>query len=129
MVLNCSPVAMRDNRRRILRGWAALFVVGLFVASWFVSGTQVARAAAAFVPVASLMFIVELTAEAGQKLSSRECWRIRRAPVSRVLSWRSVWLVLSNIIIASSAFLTLLQTRQPSSTGMSVLRLVAGVAL
>jgi hypothetical protein len=109
--------------------WAAPVVVGLFVASWFVPGTQIARAFAAFIPVASLMLIIELTAEVRQKLSRRECWRIRRAPVSEVLSWRTVWLVLLNIFIASSAFLTLFQTRHPSSNAMSLLRLAAGVAL
>lgn len=108
---------------------AAPVVVGLFVASWFVPGTQIARAIAAFIPVASLMLIIELTAEARQKLSSRECWRIRRAPISEVLSWRSVWLVLLNLFITLSAFLTLFQTRHPSSNAMSLLRLGAGVAL
>jgi hypothetical protein len=34
-----------------------------------------------------------------------------------------------NVFIASSAFLTLLQTRHPSSTAMELLRLAAGVAL
>jgi hypothetical protein len=108
---------------------AALVVVGLFVASWFAPGTRIARAIAAFVAIASLMLIVEITAETRQKLSSRERWRIRRAPIGEVLSWHSVWLVLLNVFIASSAFLTLLQTRHPSSTGMSLLRLTAGVAL
>jgi len=129
LTLNCPQIAMEDSRRRVRRMWAALVVVGLFVASWFVPGTQIARAIAAFVAVASLMLIVELTAEARQKLSSRECWRIRRAPISGVLSWRSVWLLLLNVFITSSAFLTLLHTRHPSSTGMSLLRLAAGVAL
>ena len=129
MTLNCCQIAMEDSRRRVWRMWAAPVVVGLFVASWFVPGTQIARAIAAFIPVASLMLIIELTAEARQKLSSRECWRIRRAPISEVLSWRSVWLVLLNIFIASSAFLTLFQTRHPSSNAMSLLRLGAGVAL
>ena len=129
MTLNCPQVAMEDSRRRVRRMWAALVVVGLFVASWFVPGTQIARAIAAFVAVALLMLIVELTADARQKLSGRTCWRIRRAPLSKDLSWRSVWLVLLNVFIISSAFLTLLQTRHPSSTGMSLLRLTAGVAL
>jgi hypothetical protein len=109
--------------------WAGLFVVGLFVASWFVSGTQVARAIAAFVPVAALMISVELTADTRQKLSRRECWCIRRTRMGRTLSWRNVWIVLLNVFIASSAFLTLLQTRHPNSTELSLLRLAAGVAL
>ena len=120
---------MEDNRRRVRRMRAALVVVGLFVATWFVPGTQIERAIAAFVAVASLILIVEITAEARKKLSSRECWRIRRAPINGALSWRSVWLVLLNVFITSSAFLTLLHTRHPSSTGMSLLRLTAGAAL
>jgi hypothetical protein len=109
--------------------WAALVVAVLFVASWFVSGSQVTRAVAAFVPVAALMFAVELTAEAGQKLSKRECWYLRRASLGKIWSWRRVWIVLLNAAIGSSAFLILLQTRHPSSTGMSLLRLAVGVAL
>jgi len=104
-------------------------VVGLFVASWFVPGTQVARATAAFIPVASLMLIIELTAAVRQKLSSRECWRIRRAPAGEVFSRRNVWPVLLNAIIFASAFLMLFQTRHPSSKAMSLLRLGAGAAL
>ena len=52
VMLNCSQVAIGDSRRRVWRMCAALFVVGLFVASWFVSGTQVTRAILAFVAVA-----------------------------------------------------------------------------
>ena len=129
MTLNCRQIAMEDGRRRVWRMWAAPVVVGVFLASWFVPGTEIARAIAAFIPVASLMLIIELTAEPRQKLSSRECWRIRRAPISEVLWWRSVWLVLLNIFITSSAFLTLFQTRHPSSNAMSLSRLAAGVAL
>ena len=129
MTLDCSQVVMEDSRRRVRRMCAAAVVVCLFVASWFVPGAQIARAIAAFVAVVLLMLIVELTADARQKLSSRERWRIRRAPIGQVLSWRRVWLVLLNVFIISSAFLTLLQTRHPSSTGMSLLRLTAGVAL
>ncbi len=129
MAPNCSQVVIEDSRRPVLRVGAALFVVGLFAASWFVSGTQVTRAIAAFVPVAVLMFAVELTAEARQKLSLRECWRIRRAKIGEAPSWRSVGLVLLNVFIASSAFLTLLQTRHPHSTCMGLLRLAAGVSL
>src|SRR6266481_5019117 len=71
MALNCFHFAIGDGRGHVRRICAALFVVGLFAASWFVSGTQVTRALAAFVPVAVLMFAVELTAEARQKLSLR----------------------------------------------------------
>ena len=109
--------------------WIALFVVLLFVASWFVPGPQIARAIAGFVPVAALMFAVEFNADANRKLSNHECWRIRRARLSGVLAWRKIWMVLLNLFIASSAFLTLLQTRHPNSTGSSLLRLAAGVAL
>jgi hypothetical protein len=106
---------------------AALFVVGLFVASWFVSGTQVTRAIFACVAVFSLMFAVELTTEGGQRLSRRECWRIR-PQAGKVLLLPAIWHVLFNVFIASSAFLTLLQTRHPSRTAMELLRLAAGVA-
>jgi hypothetical protein len=109
--------------------WAAPVVVGLLVASWFMPGTQITRAIAAFIAVASLMLIVEITAETRHRLLSRECWRTRRAPIGEVLLCRRVWLVLLNGFIISSAFLTLLQTRHPSSIGMSLLRLAAGVAL
>ena len=129
MTLNCSHVVIGNSQRRVRHLCAALVLVGLFVASWFVSGTPVVRALVAFVPVASLMFVVELSAEARQKLSSRERWRIRRAQVGKVQLWRSVWQVLFNAFIASSAFLVLLQTRHPSSIGMSLLRLAAGAAL
>lgn len=64
MALNCSQVAIGDSRRRVWRMCATLFVVGLFVASWFVSGTQVTRAIFAFVAVASLMLAVELSSGA-----------------------------------------------------------------
>src|SRR4029077_3332018 len=129
ITLNCSQVAIADSRRRVRRMWAAPVVVGLFVASWFVPGTQIARAIAAFAPVAALMFAVELTAEAGQKLSHRERWRIRRAKTGEAMLLRGIWLILLNIIIASSAYLALLQARHPGSTGMGLLRLAAGVAL
>jgi hypothetical protein len=108
---------------------AALVVTALFVTSWFAPGTQVTRAVVAFIPVAVLMVAVELTAEAGQKLSKRECWHLCRASVRSIRPWRRVWIVLLNVAIASSAFLILLQTRPPSSTAMSLLRLAAGVAL
>jgi hypothetical protein len=109
--------------------WAALFIVGLFVASWFVPGTQLARAVAAFVSVASLMIAVELTAQAGQKLSSRECWRIRRAKIDVAQLWRCIGCILINGVIALSALLALFQTRHPSSNAMGLLRLATGVAL
>jgi len=129
MALNCSHAGIGENRQHVRRRWAGLFIVGLFVASWFVSGTPVGRALVAFVPVAALMIAVELTAEPRQKLSRRECWRIRRAPMGRTLSWRRAWRVFLNIFIVSAALLTLLQTRHPHSTEMSLLRLAAGVAL
>src|ERR1700744_5657944 len=129
MTLDARQAAMENRRRRILRMWAAVVVAGLFVASWFVPGTQIGRAIAAFVAVAFLMFIVEFTTDAGHKLSRRERWRVRRTPISGVMLWRSVWLVLLNVSIILFAFLTLLQTRHPSSIVMSLLRLTAGVAL
>jgi hypothetical protein len=128
MALNSSQVAIGDTRRRVWRMCAALFVVGLFVASWFVSGTQVARAIFAVVADASLMFAVELTTEGRQRLSRRECWHIR-PQVGKVPLLPAIGHVLLNVFIASSAFLTLLQTRHPSSTAIELLRLAAGVAL
>jgi len=128
MALNCSQVAIGDSRRRVMRICAAVFVVGLFVASWFVSGTQVTRAIFAFVAVASLMLAVELTTEGRQKLSRRERWRIR-PQVGKVQLLPAIGHVLLNVLIALSAFLTLLQTRHPSSSTMELLRLAAGVAL
>ena len=107
---------------------AALFVVGLFVASWFVSGTQVTRATFAFVAAASLVFAVELTTEGRQRLLRRECWRIR-PQAGKVRLLPAIWPVLLNVLIASSALLTLLQTRHPRSPAMELLRLTAGVAL
>jgi D-alanyl-lipoteichoic acid acyltransferase DltB (MBOAT superfamily) len=109
--------------------WAALFIVGLFVAAWFVPGTQLARAVAAFVSVASLMIAVELAAPAGQKLSSRQRWRIRRAKIDSAQLWRFIGCVLFYVFIALSAFLALFQTRHPSNEAMGLLRLAAGVAL
>ena len=109
---------------------AALFVVGLFIASWFMTGTQVARAALAFVAVVSLMFAVELTADAGQRLSGREHWRIRRSQIGKGPLSRSVWCVLFHATIAWASFLTLLQMQHPpASIPMGLLRLAAGVAL
>jgi hypothetical protein len=129
MALNCSGSGIGKCRQRVGRLWAGLFVVLLFVASWFVSGSPVVRAMVAFVPVAALMIAVELTAEPRRKLSSRACWCIRPTRMGGTLPWRRVWHVLLNIFIASSAFLTLLQTRQPNSIEMSLLRLAAGVTL
>lgn len=128
MTLDCSQVAIGHSRRRVWGMCAALFVVGLFIASWFISGTQVTRAIFALVAVASLMFAIELTTQGGQRLSRRESWRIRPR-VGKVLLLPAIWHVLLGVFIASSAFLTLLQTRHPSSTAMELLRLAAGVAL
>src|SRR3954454_14093994 len=128
MALNCSQVAIGASRRHVWRVCAALFVAGLFVASWFVPGTQVTRAIFALVAVASLMFAVELTTEGSGRLSRLERWRIQ-PQVGKVLLLPALWHVLLHVFIASSAFLTLLQTRHPSSTAMELLRLAAGVAL
>jgi hypothetical protein len=128
MALNCSHVAMGDSRRRVWRMGAALFVVGLFVASWFADGTQATRAIFACVAGASVVFAVELTAEGRQRLLGRECWRIRPQP-GKGLLLPALGQVLFNGCIASAAVLTLLQTRHPGSTAMELLRLAAGVAL
>jgi len=128
MALNWSQIAVGDSRRRVWRTGAGLFVVGLFVASWFVSGTQLTRAFFGLVAVASLMFAVELTTEGRRRLSGREGWRIR-PQVGKVALLPAIWQVLLNVFLASCAFLTLLQTRPPGSTAMESLRLAAGVAL
>lgn len=127
--LNGSQAAASDSRRCVLRVWVILFVAALFVASAFVVGPPLAHALAAFIPVVALMFAVELTADTRKKLSNREYWRIGRAPVVEVSLSRRIWCALLNVVIASSALLVLLQTRQPSSNEMSLLRLAAGVAL
>jgi hypothetical protein len=128
MALNCSQVAMGDSRRRVWRMGAAVFVVGLFVASWLAPGTPVTRAVFGFVAAASLVFAVELTTEGRQRLLGRERWRIRpQVGKDRLLP--AIGHVLLNVFIASSALLTLLQTRHPSSTAMELLRLAAGAAL
>src|SRR4051812_45387006 len=108
MALNCSQVAIGVGRQRVWRICAALFVAGLFVASWFLPGTPVVRAMFALVAVASLMFAVELTTEGRGRLSRREGWRIR-PQVGKVLLLPAMWHVLLHVFIASSAFLTLLQ--------------------
>jgi low affinity Fe/Cu permease len=128
MANNCH-ILIGDRGRIARRVLAILVVAVLFVTSWFVAGPQVVRAYAAFVPVAGLMFAVELTAEARHKLSKRERWYLRRAPVGKIFSWPRVCAVLLNVSIAASAFLVLLQTRHPSGMGMSVLRLAAGLAV
>ena len=120
---------MEVSRQRVRRMLAAPVVGGLFVVSWFMPGTPIARALVALVAVASLMFTVELTADAGQKLLRREFWRIRRAPVGEGLAWRSFWVVLLNVFIISSAFWMLLDMQHPSSAGLSLLRLTAGAAI
>jgi hypothetical protein len=74
------------------------------------------------------MFAVELTTEGRQRLSRRERWRIR-PQVGKILLLPAIWHVLLNVFIALSAFLTLLQTRHPSSTAIELLRLAAGVTL
>jgi hypothetical protein len=96
-------VAIDDRRRRVRRMWAAAIVVSRFVASWFVPGPQIARALTAFMAVGLLMFIVELTADPRQKLSSRDCWRIHSAPIGNGLARHSVGFVLMNAFIISSA--------------------------
>jgi hypothetical protein len=120
---------MHASRGTGHRMWAALFVVSLFVVSWFVPGSQITRAIVAFVPVAVLMFAVEFTAEGNQKLSNRECWYIRRARSTGALAWQRTWMILLHVFIAAFAFLTLWQTRSPNGTGLSLLRLGAGLAL
>jgi hypothetical protein len=82
---------------------------------------------AAFVSVASLMVAVELTAPTGQKLSGRECWRIRRAKNGAVMLWRGIWCSLFHGFIVLAALLALFQTRHPGGNGMALLRLAAGV--
>ncbi len=130
MELNGSQVAIGHSGRPVQRLCAALFVIGLFVASWFVAGTQVAQAILAFIAVVSLMFAVELTANDSQRLSGREYWRVRRIQIGRGLLLRSICLVLFHVIIAWVAFLTLLQMQHPpAGTPMGLLRLAAGVAL
>lgn len=129
MALNGSQVAVGVYRQHVRRLCAALFVIGLFVASWFVTGTQVARATLAFFAVASLMFAVELTADARQRLSGRECWRVRRTQNGKGLLFRGIWRMLFHGFIAWAAYMTLLQMRHPGSTTAGLLRLAAGVAL
>ena len=115
----------------ILMTGFALFVVGLFVASWLlrVPGNALVSGIVAFVPVIVLMVSVELLADADSRLSNSERWRIRRAQAGSALLWRRVWPVLLSIIIGTAALLTLSQTRHSVGIAMSVLRLAAGVAL
>jgi membrane bound O-acyltransferase family protein len=114
------------NNQRL---FAAVMVIGLFVASCFGTGKPAARALLAFIPVVALIVTVEFTADAGSNLRNRERWRIRRAPMSKGRLWCGAINILCPATVVWIALLILLHPRMSNDLTRELLRLAAGVAL
>ncbi len=121
------PAANRS--RKIRRRWLTLFVIGLFVASCFVTGTPATRALLAFVPVVVLICAVELNASPGNRVRGRERWRVRRTQFDPARMLRIILLILVHVFIAWAVLLILFRTVHPKSITAEILRFGAGVAL
>jgi hypothetical protein len=124
-----AQIPIEDCPRHHQRLFAALLVIGLFIASCFATGTPGARALLAFVPIVVLMCAVELTADAGNRLRSRERWRIRRTPITKAALLRGILNILVHAILAWMALLILLHPRTSNNLTRELLRFGAGDTL